>query len=277
MLDLSFKYRDLINYLENEAPFKAGIALILGSGLGDFAKSVDIKKTISTKELPSYPPSTITGHEGKIHFAEFSGKKLLIFQGRIHFYEGYKIYECLLPVFISNKLGTKKIFITNAAGGINGNFKPGDLMLITSFNSLFIKKELTELIGISSVEGKNSLSDFPSHKFNEIIKKAAKLENIGLKEGIYWYTKGPSYESPSEIRMMKKFGGDAVGMSSAHEAVFASYLGMEISSVSLITNLAAGISTTKLSHREVTDTANLTKDKFEKLVKRIILLNNSID
>lgn len=272
MIDLGFKYKDLLTRLSDEAPFFPDTALILGSGLGDFAESVDIKKTVSTKEMPGYPPSTIVGHEGKIHFCEYEGKRLLIFQGRIHFYEGYHIWECMLPIFISFKLKCKKIFITNAAGGINPNFRPGDLMLTTSFNSLFIKKELTQLLGIASESGKTNLSDFPSGSFNDIIKQAAELEDIELREGVYFYTKGPSYETPAEIKMMGNFGADAVGMSTAHEAIFASYLGMKTSCVSLVTNFAAGISSAKLSHREVTETAGLAKDKFERLVKRMITL-----
>ena len=272
MLDLGFKYSGLIKVLQKEITERPDISLILGSGLGDFAKSVNVKRTISTLELPGYPPSTIAGHEGKIHFAEYENKKLLIFQGRIHFYEGYHISECVLPVFISYKLNCRKIFITNAAGGINRRFRAGDLMLALSFNGMFIKKELTKLIGLATEKGKDNLSDFTSKEFNDIIKAAALKEKIDLKEGVYWYTKGPSYETPAEIKMMGKFGGDAVGMSSAHEAIFASFLGLEISSVSLITNLAAGISPNKLSHKEVTETANLAKDKFEKLVKRMITL-----
>jgi len=271
LIDLNFKYHELLKSIKEQTPFVPELSLILGSGLGDFAKSVNIKETILTSKLPGYPPSTIIGHEGKIHFGEFEGKKLLIFQGRIHFYEGYHIAECMLPVFISYKAGCKKIFITNAAGGINPNFSPGDLMLALSFNSLGIKKEMTTLIGIISESGKNNFIDFPSENFNSIVKKSALQEHIELKEGVYFYTKGPSYETPAEIKMMGISGSDAIGMSTAHEAIFASMLGMEVASISLITNLAAGISQNKLSHEEVTEVANLVKGKFEKLVKRIII------
>lgn len=270
MIDLNFKYRDLIKKLRDDAPFEPETALVLGSGLGEFTNSVEIKKTVSTGELPGYPPSTIAGHEGKIHFCTYAEKKLLVFQGRIHYYEGYHISECMLPVFISHKLGCKRIFITNAAGGINPDFNPGDLMLTLSFNSLFIKKELTQLLGITSEKGKGNFINLPSADFNLKIKEAAKQENIELREGVYFYTKGPSYETPAEIRMMGKSGADAVGMSTAHEAIFAAYLGLETSCVSLITNFAAGISAGKLSHQEVTETAALAKDKFERLVKRMI-------
>lgn len=270
MIDLNFKYRDLIKKLGDEAPFAPDTALVLGSGLGDFAGSVEIIKTINTGDLPGYPPSTIIGHQGKIHFCTFEGKRLLVFQGRIHYYEGYHISECMLPVFISHKLNCRRIFITNAAGGINPDFNPGDLMLTLSFNSLFIKKELTQLLGITSEKGKENIADFPSAGFNNLIKEAARLENIVLREGVYFYTKGPSYETPAEIRMMGISGADAVGMSTAHEAIFAAYLGLETSCVSLITNYAAGISAGKLSHQEVTETAALARDKFERLVKRMI-------
>jgi purine-nucleoside phosphorylase len=270
MLDLDFKYKDLISYLKDKSPFSPEIAIILGSGLGDFAGSVSVKKTFSTSELPAYPPSTIIGHEGKIHFAEYGKKKILLFQGRIHFYEGYHLSECILPAFISNSLGTKFLIATNAAGGVNANFIPGDLMLTTSFNGTNIKKELTELIGLTSVNEKQNFLQFPSTSLNETIRKAAKKEGFTLKEGVYWYNKGPAYETPAEIQMMKKFGADAVGMSTVPEIYYASIMGIKSSSVSCITNFAAGISGQKLSHNEVTETANRVKEKFEKLIKSVL-------
>ena len=140
MFDLNFKYKELIKFFEKNSPFQPEIAIILGSGLGEFAKSVKTKKTFSTSKIPGYPLSTIKGHAGKIHFSEYKKKKLILFQGRIHLYEGYKIYECILPVFIANKTGCSKILITNAAGSVNLDFSPGDLMLINSFNGINHKK-----------------------------------------------------------------------------------------------------------------------------------------
>ena len=269
-LDLDFKYKSIIDFLKIESPFIPEISLVLGSGLGDFANSVTTHKTISTSSITGYPASTVIGHEGKIHFAEYSGKKLILFQGRIHFYEGYKFSECILPVFISHKLGCNKILLTNAAGGINKHFKPGDLMLALSFNGINLKYELAKLLGLADLKAKNNFFNFPSPKINEIIKQAARDLSLDLKEGTYWYTKGPVYETPAEIKMIGKFGGDAVGMSTVHEAIVSAYLGMETSSISCITNFAAGISSQKLSHSEVTETANLVKDKFEQLVKKTI-------
>jgi len=271
-IDLKFKYRDLIKYLKDEAPFNPHIAIVLGSGLGNFAASIKILKSFSTSSLPDYPPSTIKGHEGKIHFAKYENKNLLLFQGRIHFYEGYKISECILTVFIANLLKCKYLLLTNAAGGINPTFVPGDLMLNLSINGMSIKKEIAGLIGLSDERGKNNFKNFPSIHFNKTITQAAYDEKIDLKEGTYWFTKGPSYETPAEVRMIGNFGGDAVGMSTAHEAVLGAYLGMETASISCITNYAAGITGQKLSHEEVTDTAKLVEKIFEKLVKKTIYL-----
>ncbi len=270
LINLNLKYEALISELSSCFDFVPDMSLILGSGLGDFIKQINIIKSIKTSSLPGYPHSTIEGHEGKIHYAKYEGKKLLIFQGRIHLYEGYHISECILPVYIAHKMNTRFLLLTNAAGGINHSFNPGDLMLASTFNGISVKKELTDLMGISSLEGKNNFFNFPSEEFNASIKKAALEEKIDLKEGIYWYTKGPSYETPAEIKMISRFGGDAVGMSTVHEAIFSAYHGMNTASISCITNYAAGISDTKLNHAEVTETASKVKDKFERLVKKTI-------
>ena len=270
MVDLNFKYKALLDYLKNEAPFVPDISIILGSGLGDFAEQLKIHKSISTSDIPGYPQSTVVGHKGKIHFAEYENKKIILFQGRIHFYEGYNINECILPVFISHKLGTIKLLLTNAAGGINKNFSPGDLMLTTSLNGMLIKKELTDLIGLTNQAGKNNFVNLPDREFNNIIKKSAESEKINIKEGVYFYTKGPTYETPAEIRFFAKYGADAVGMSTVHEAVYSSYLGMKTAAISCITNFASGISDQKLSHSEVTETADRVKNTFARLVKAVI-------
>jgi purine-nucleoside phosphorylase len=270
MIDLNFKYSKLIQEIKTSAPFKPHIALILGSGLGNFIEMLNVIKSISTESLNDYPVSTISGHAGYIHFAEYAQKKILIFQGRIHLYEGYKIYECILPVFITYKLECNKLIITNAAGGINPSFNPGDLMLSTSVNGINIKKELTNFLGIASKSGKDNFFNFPSPQLNAIIKNSAKSENLELQEGLYWYTKGPSYETPAEVKMIQKFGGDAVGMSTVHEAVYAAYLGINTSALSVITNYASGISNKKLTHSDVTETALFVKEKFEKLLKAVI-------
>lgn len=270
MVDLNFKYKTLLDFLKRETPFTPDISVILGSGLGDFAEQLKINKTISTSEIPNYPESTVAGHKGKIHFAEYENKKIILFQGRIHFYEGYNINECIIPVFISHKLGAKNLLLTNAAGGINKNFVPGDLMLANSLNGILIKRELTDLIGLTNLAGKDNFKSLPDPEFNEIIRQSAKTKGIKIKEGVYIYTKGPTYETPAEIRFFAKYGADAVGMSTVHEAVYSSYLGMKTAAISCITNFAAGISPQKLTHAEVTETADKVKDTFSKLLKSII-------
>ena len=272
MVDVKYKYKNLLSFLEKESIFKPDLALVLGSGLGEFAERIDLIKSISTIDLPGYPVSTVSGHRGKIIFGKYKSKNLLLFQGRIHFYEGYLLSECILPALISNELGSQKLILTNAAGGVNSRFQPGNLMLAASFNGINIKKELTDLIGLAGVEKKDNFINFPSVKLNNLIKEAAFKSEIDLKEGVYWYTKGPSYETPAEIMMILKFGGDAVGMSTVHEAFFAASMGIEISAISCITNYAAGITDKKLDHQEVMNTANLVKTKFENLIKGTIEL-----
>lgn len=272
MINLNSKYREIVESIKNEIPFEPEICIVLGSGLGDFAEKIETIKTFSTANLPSYPKSTVQGHQGYLHFSKYMNKKILIVQGRIHFYEGYKISDCVLPIHIAAKLNCKKILLTNAAGGVNPNFTPGDLMLVRSFVSFNIKKEITELIGLSSLNLRNSLIDFPSQEMNDAILKSSLEEKIILREGVYWYTKGPSYETPAEIKMISKYGGDAVGMSTVHEAFYAHINGLKVAAVSCITNYAAGLSPNKLSHQDVMDTAEKVKTNFERLIKKSIEL-----
>jgi purine-nucleoside phosphorylase len=272
MIDLNFKYLSAINYVKMESPYFSDIAVVLGSGLGNFADSIEKIKTIPTSEIPGYPTASVEGHKGLIHFSKIKDKKLIIFQGRNHFYEGYGLSDCVIPVLLAKKAGCSKIIFTNAAGGVNKKFSPGDLMLVESFNSFNIKKELTELIGISSLDAKNAFLNCPSLKMNKLFKQAAQENEIQLQSGVYWYTKGPNYETPAEIGMINRFGGDAAGMSTVHEAVFASSLNMEVAIVSCITNMGSGISMKKLSHAEVTETAKHSSEKFALLLKRAISL-----
>jgi len=270
MINLNEKYRAIAESIKSRIPFEPQICIVLGSGLGDFAEKVETELSISTSEILGYPKSTVQGHQGYLHFSMYKNKNLLIVQGRIHFYEGYRLSECVIPIHLAAKLNCKSVLLTNAAGGVNRNFKPGNLMLATSFNGINIKKELTQLLGLATLEQRNNFLDFPSSAFNKKIREAARIEKIELKEGVYWFTKGPSYETPAEIQMISKFGGDAVGMSTVHEAFYASYLGLNTASISCITNYAAGLSDQKLSHSEVMETAELVKKDFERLVKKII-------
>ncbi len=273
-LTLTKKYAATIAEFKKRAPFSVDMALILGSGLGEFADSLEPVLTIPVSELPQYPPSTVAGHQGKIHFVDYKGLKLLLFQGRIHYYEGYTLDQCLLPAELSALSGAREIIITNAAGGINSLFSPGDLMLTSGFNSMFLKKELSIILGAGNIDQRNALVQLTEIPLYSRIKDTAQTSGIALKEGVYFFSKGPSYETPAEIRFMREFGADAVGMSSVHEAVYAIARGMKPALISCITNFAAGISPNKLYHEEVTETANLVRTKFETLLKNVF--NNTI-
>ncbi|MCF8264447.1 MAG: purine-nucleoside phosphorylase [Melioribacteraceae bacterium] len=270
MINIREKYKQLIQFVKDAAPFNPEIGLILGSGLGEFANSFVIIKSIATSEIPGYPPSTVQGHQGQIHFVDHRGKKLLLFQGRIHLYEGYHISDSVIPVELAASLGVKKLILTNAAGGINPLLNPGDLMIIQDFNTLSIKNDLVKLFGVGSPDMHDAVLNFPSKGIAEVFNSAFLDEDVETKRGIYYFTKGPSYETPAEIRMMKISGADAVGMSTAHEAIYGLVRGLDVGAISLITNYAAGISDQKLSHQEVIETADLAKVKFERLMKRII-------
>jgi purine-nucleoside phosphorylase len=272
MINMNAKYSRLLNELKKRVPFEPEICIVLGSGLGDFAEKVETILSIPTSTLDDYPHATVEGHSGYLHFSEYAGKKLIVLQGRIHIYEGYSISECVLPVHISAKLGCKKLLLTNAAGGINPLFSPGSLMLASSFNGSVIGNKLADLSGIGSLEQRNLLLDYPSGELSEKIKNAALEEMIALREGLYWMTMGPSYETASEIKMYRKFGADAVGMSTVPEAYYAASLGLKVAAISCITNFATGLSRQALSHAEVIETADRVKHNFERLLKKSIEL-----
>lgn len=243
---------------------KIKTAIILGSGLGDFADELNLVTSIDTLEIDGYPLSTIPGHSGKIFLCEYSNSYHLVFKGRIHLYEGYSINRVILPAVISKLFNSKYLIVTNAAGGISGNLKPADLMLIDDLFFLHYKAKFKELAA------------YPDHKFaiskelNDFVFELAKNINIELKRGVYAYSSGPSYETPAEIRFLCKAGCDAVGMSTIPEIVYASNNNLPVVAISCITNYAAGITENKLSHQEVTETANIVKEKFSKLIKTII-------
>jgi len=243
---------------------KIKTAIILGSGLGDFAEELNQITSINTSDISDYPVSTIPGHSGKIFLCEYSNSYHIVFKGRIHLYEGYSIGQVILPAVISKMFNAKYLVVTNAAGGISEKLKPADLMLIDDLFFLHYKSKFREL------------ASYPKNKFalskelNDFVFELSKKVNIELKRGIYAYSSGPSYETPAEIRFLRKAGCDAVGMSTIPEILFASNNNLPVVAISCITNYAAGITENKLSHEEVTETANIVKEKFSKLIKTII-------
>ncbi len=261
-----------IKYIRSKVSTRPTIGIILGSGLGDFGSLVKDPTVIPTSEIPNYPVSTVQGHSGKLIFGTIEVNKqdsvqLLVFQGRVHFYESNSLERVVYPIEVANALGIKTLLITNAAGGINQNFKPGDLMFIRDYINLTFENPL---IG-KAIKASERIGRYFDEKLLLQAKAVARELKIPIKEGVYCWTKGPTYETAAEIRMMHKLGADAVGMSTVPEVMTAVHHGIKVLGISCITNMATGITGEKLSHNEVTETANLVKGNFTTLVSEIIV------
>lgn len=247
------------------------IALILGSGLGDYAETINVEETLDYHEIEGFPISTVPGHKGRFIFGYIKEVPVVIMQGRVHYYEGYPISDVVLPVRLMKLMGAQVLFLTNAAGGVNYDYNAGDFMLISDHISNFVP---SPLIGQNMDELGTRFPDM-SHVYDsdlrEIIKNTAKELTISLQEGVYVQLTGPAYESPAEVRMCRILGGDAVGMSTACEAVAANHMGMRICGISCISNLACGMSDAPLNHKEVQEVADRVAPLFKKLVTASII------
>ena len=264
------KIKTCLASIREKTDFVPEVALILGSGLGDYADQIKIETTIDYADIEGFPTSTVAGHKGRFVFGYVGKVPVVIMQGRVHYYEGYPMTDVVLPTRLMGMLGAKKLILTNAAGGVNLNYKPGDFMLITDHITTAIP---SPLIGENPEElGTRfpDMSEVYSLSMREIIKAEAEKLEIPLREGVYVQFTGPAYETPAEIRMCRSWGGDAVGMSTACEAVAANHMGMKILGISFISNLAAGMSTQPLSHKEVQEAADLAAPKFRALVTEVI-------
>lgn len=251
--------------------FKPEVALILGSGLGDYADEIRIEQTVAYTEIEGFPVSTVAGHKGRFVFGYVKEVPVVIMQGRVHFYEGYAMSDVVLPTRLMGLMGAKKLILTNAAGGVNLEYRPGDFMLISDHITTAVP---SPLIGENAEElGPRfpDMSEVYSLRMRGIVKKEAEALGIALREGIYVQLTGPAYETPAEIRMCRSWGGDAVGMSTACEAVAARHMGMEICGISCITNLAAGMSKEQLDHKEVQETADRVASQFKQLVTAAVV------
>lgn len=256
--------------MKNKLPFKPQVALILGSGLGNYAERFQEEGVIDYREIEGFPVSTVPGHKGRFIFAHVEGTPVVMMQGRVHYYEGYPMSDVVLPVRLMRKMGAKVLFLTNAAGGINFDFAPGDFMLIRDQIASFVP---SPLLGPNVEEWGARFPDM-SHIYDEdlqeIIRSSASQMGLKLQEGVYLQLTGPAYESPAEIRMCRALGADAVGMSTACEAVAANHMGYKICGISCISNLASGMTQKPLSHKEVQETADRMAVQFEELVTRSI-------
>jgi purine-nucleoside phosphorylase len=268
--NLIFKINEAKDYIQKQIDYTPEIGLILGSGLGVMGEEVENKIIINYSDIPNFPVSTVEGHKSRFIFGTLNNKKVAVMQGRFHFYEGYKMQEVVFPVWVMKALGISKLIVTNAAGGVNESFTPGDLMLINDH---------INFAGTNPLMGQNieefgprfpDMSNAYNKDFLAIAKKCAENNDISIQEGAYMMFTGPNYETPAEIRMSRVLGGDAVGMSTVPEVMAANHSGMKVLGISCITNMAAGILDQPLNHHEVMDTAEKVKTKFITLVKEII-------
>lgn len=268
--------RESKSFILKYLPIKQPIAIILGSGLGGFANELSEAKTIETKDIPNYPISTVEGHIGRWVLGELERIEVLAIQGRVHYYEGYSIQRVAYPVHLLSELGVKALIVTNAAGGLNPQFAPGDLMLIEDHINLSFTNPL---IGSHIHSHGNRFPDMSEPYYHEYIKIAEQVAqdlHIPIKKGVLCWVTGPSYETAAEVRMLQKVGGDASTMSTIPEVIVAVQRGLKVLGISCITNMATGIGTQKLSHQEVTIVAEKVKSKFNSLIKACIVGIRSI-
>lgn len=255
---------------QEKIDFTPEIALVLGSGLGDYADSIRVEAVLDYHDIEGFPVSTVSGHMGRYIFGYVGNVPVVCMQGRIHYYEGYEISDVVLPIRLMKLMGAKVLFLTNASGGINTSFHAGDLMMIKDQIASFVP---SPLIGPNIYElGVRfpDMSDIYDKELRKIIRKASVRLDIPLQEGIYIQLTGPNYESPAEIQMCHALGADAVGMSTACEAIAANHMGMFICGISCISNMASGISENPLSHQEVQETADRVAPLFKQLVTTCI-------
>lgn len=265
------KIQESVNYIEERCNKEPKIGLILGSGLGDLGEKIDNPTVIHYNEIPNFPVSTVEGHKGQLVIGELGGKVVVAMQGRFHYYEGYPLMDVVFPVRVMIGLGIKNLIVTNAAGGVDENFSPGDLMII---------KDHINFAGQNPLIGKNlddlgprfvDMTRAYDKELIDLAKKVGDKLNISLQEGVYMWFTGPTYETPAEVKLARILGASAVGMSTVPEVIVASHQSIRVLGISCITNMAAGILDKPLNHEEVIETSMMVKDKFERLVIEILV------
>lgn len=265
------KLMDCYACFQKKISFVPQVALVLGSGLGDYANDIKVVAELDYKEIDGFPTSTVQGHEGKYIFGYVGTVPVVCMKGRVHYYEGYDISDVVLPIRLMKLMGAKVLFLTNASGGINTEFRAGDLMLIQDQISDFVPSPLIganmEVLGTRFPD----MSEIYDKKLQQIIKKTAAVNDIPLEQGVYIQLTGSNFESPAEVRMCRILGADAVGMSTACEAVAANHMRMHICGISCIANMACGITPNPLTHKEVQEAADRVAPRFKKLVTESII------
>ena len=266
MTDTEVKLENCRKVVEDRIPFRPRVAIVLGSGLGDFVEEIDQKAVIEYRDIPGFPVSTVAGHEGRFVFGYAGETPLVVMQGRVHLYEGYSPEEVVLPVRLMRQMGADILVLTNAAGGLREEYRPGDLMLITDQISTFVPSPLRGVNPASLGTRFPDMSAAYDEELSMLIRESAAECGVTLREGVYLQNPGPQYETPAEVRMFRELGGCAVGMSTAVETIAAVHCGFRVCGISCITNAAAGLSHKKLSHEEVAAAADEAAPQFRKLL-----------
>lgn len=259
-------------FVKERVDLRPEIGLILGSGLGDLADEIEDPIRISYEDIPDFPVSTVKGHKGHLVFGYLSGRKVVAMQGRFHYYEGYPIGDVVFPVKLLISLGIEGLIVTNAAGGVNTDFEPGDLMLITDHINL---AGSNPLIGSNNDEEGPRFPDMSqaySRDYMEKTRQVADSLGLRLREGVYAWMTGPTYETPAEVRMIRTLGGDAAGMSTVPEVIVANHRGIKTLGISCITNMASGVLDEALNHEDVVRTSQKVKGDFQKLILETLKL-----
>lgn len=257
-------------YIEKHTKVTPTIGIILGSGLGPFADTLEDAVHIPYDEIPHFAKSAAVGHANELVIGTIAGKTVVAMKGRFHYYEGFTLDQVTFPVRVMKALGMEKMIVTNACGAVNTDFSPGDLMLITDHINLTANNPLmgpnNDELGVRFLD----VSEVYSKQLRSVVSDVAKDQNVTLQEGVYAWWTGPTYETPAEIRMIRTLGADAVGMSTVPEALIARHAGIETVGISCLTNMACGILDQPLNHEEVIETAERVKSTFLKLVTEVI-------
>jgi purine-nucleoside phosphorylase len=254
------------DYLLERVPERPEIALVLGSSLGGLSEMIEKPTVVEYRDIPDFLMTTVQSHAGKLIFGRLAGKSVVCMSGRFHYYEGYDFEQLVTPVRVLKGIGVKTLVLTNAAGGVNETYAPGDIMLISDH---------IKLMGASPMRGPNipaygdrffDVSDMYTASLREVAKKASGVCGVPIHEGVYFFFPGPQFETPAEVRSARILGGDAVGMSTVTEALTAAHCGMQVLAFSLITNMAAGVLNQTISPEEVGVTARRAAKSFQKLL-----------
>ena len=264
------KLMTCLKSVKEKTNFQPEIGLVLGSGLGDYADEIRIKQTIDYTEIKGFPVSTVKGHRGRFVFGYVGEVPVVIMQGRVHYYEGYSMEDVVLPIRLMGLMGIEALILTNAAGGLDEDMKSGDLMMITDQISSFVPSPLIGKNDDSLGTRFPDMSNIYDSNLQNLVRNVAYANGITLKEGVYIQFTGPNYESPAEVRMAKMLGANAVGMSTACEAIAANHMGVKLIGISCISNLASGISEAPLNHLEVKQAADRVAPVFQKLVSDVV-------